>query len=77
MKPNEVLRILQITRPTLTTYVKKGLIRVNVLKSGRYDYDAASVYELLDKDVKRKKLYIWKGIFKFIKSSSSESDRFM
>lgn len=54
MKSNEVLRILQITRPTLTTYVKKGLIRVNVMKSGRYDYDEASVYEFLNKDVKRK-----------------------
>ena len=54
MKSNEVLRILQITRPTLTTYVKKGLIRVNVLKSGRYDYDESSVYEFLNKDVKRK-----------------------
>jgi len=31
MKSKEVLELLQITRPTLTKYVKEGLIKVNHL----------------------------------------------
>ena len=54
MKANEVLRILRITRPTLTKYVKEGLIKVEKLPNGRYEYDSDSVYSFLNKDVKRK-----------------------
>ena len=45
---------MQITRPTLTKYVKKGLIKVNILPNGRYDYDKDSVYKLFNKGVERK-----------------------
>lgn len=54
MKSKEVLELLQITRPTLTKYVKKGLIKVNILPNGRYDYDKDSVYKLFNKGVERK-----------------------
>lgn len=54
MKANEVLRLLRITRPTLTKYVKEGLIKVDKLPNGRYEYDSDSVYSFLNKDVKRK-----------------------
>ncbi len=54
MKANEVLRLLRITRPTLTKYVKEGLIKVEKLPNGRYEYDSDSVYSFLNKDVKRK-----------------------
>lgn len=54
MKSNEVLRVLGVTRPTLTKYVKEGVIKVSVLPNGRYDYDEESVYKFLNKDVKRK-----------------------
>lgn len=54
MKSKEVLELLQITRPTLTKYVKEGLIKVNILPNGRYDYDKDSVYKLFNKGVERK-----------------------
>ena len=54
MKTKEVLELLQITRPTLTKYVKQGWIKVNVLPNGRYDYDEESVYKLFNKGVQRK-----------------------
>ena len=54
MTAQEVLRTLQITRPTLTKYVKNGVIKVTVKGNGRYDYDADSVYRMLNKDIERK-----------------------
>jgi len=54
MKSKEVLELLQITRPTLTKYVKEGLIKVNILPNGRYDYDKDSVYKLFNKGIERK-----------------------
>lgn len=54
MKASEVLKILRITRPTLSKYVKEGIIKVTVLKTGRYDYLSESVYAFLNKDVQRK-----------------------
>lgn len=54
MLSKNVLRILGITRPTLTKYVKEGIIRVNVLPNKRYDYNEEDVYNFLNKDVKRK-----------------------
>lgn len=54
MKANEVLKLLRITRPTLTKYVKDNLIKVEKLPNGRYEYDSESVYSFLNKDIKRK-----------------------
>lgn len=54
MKSKEVLELLQITRPTLTKYVKTGLIKVIVMPNGRYDYDEKTVYMLFNKGVSRK-----------------------
>ena len=54
MTAKEVLRILQITRPTLTKYVKEGMLKVTVKGNGRYDYDADSVYKMLNKEIERK-----------------------
>ena len=54
MTAKEVLRVLQITRPTLTKYVKEGKLKVIVKGNGRYDYDADSVYKMLNKDIERK-----------------------
>lgn len=44
MKANEVLKLLRITIPTLTKYVKEGLIKVEKLPNGRYEYNIESVY---------------------------------
>lgn len=54
MKSKEVLELLKITRPTLTKYVKEGLIKTTILPNGRYDYDLESVYKLFNKGVERK-----------------------
>ena len=54
MTAQEVLRTLQITRPTLTKYVKNGVIKATVKGNGRYDNDADSVYKMLNKDIERK-----------------------
>lgn len=54
MKANEVLELLQISRPTLTKYVKTGLIKTITLPNGQYDYDKESVYKLFNKGVQRK-----------------------
>ena len=54
MTAKEVLRVLQITRQTLTKYVKKGKLKVTVKGNGRYDYDMDSVYKMLNKDIERK-----------------------
>lgn len=48
MKAKEVLELLQITRQTLTRYVKKGYIKVKVLPTGKYVYDDDSVYVFLN-----------------------------
>ena len=54
MTAKEVLRVLQITRPTLTKYVKENKLKVTVKGNGRYDYDADSVYKMRNKDIERK-----------------------
>ena len=54
MKTKDVLRILNITRPTLTKYVKNGTISVTELPNGRYEYSEDDVYKFLNKDCKRK-----------------------
>lgn len=54
MKAKEVLELLQISRPTLTKYVKEGIIKVEVMPNGRYDYDKDSVYKIFNKGVERK-----------------------
>ena len=54
MKAKEVLELLQITRPTLTKYVKEGLIEVTTLPNGRYDYSKEAVYKIFNKGVQRK-----------------------
>ena len=47
MKSKEVLRILGISRPSLTLYIKSGKIKGTLMKNGYYDYDEDSVYEFL------------------------------
>ena len=54
LKSADVLRVLNITRPTLTKYVKNGIIKVTTKPNGQYEYDEESVYVFLNKDVKRK-----------------------
>lgn len=46
MKSKDVLKILKITRPTLSKYVREGKIKVTELPNGFYDYDEDSVLKL-------------------------------
>ena len=46
MKAKDVLRILQISRVTLSKYVKQGKIRVTVKHNGQYDYNDEDVWKL-------------------------------
>lgn len=46
MKAKEVLKILKISRPTLTKYVKERKILVKELPNGFYDYDEDSVLKV-------------------------------
>lgn len=48
MKAREVLSLLKISRPTLTKYVKTGVIKVKTLPNGLYDYDKQSVMALFN-----------------------------
>jgi len=43
MKAKDVLKTLGITRNTLSTYVKKGIVQVKKLPNGYYDYNIDSV----------------------------------
>ena len=54
MKANEVLKILKVTRPTLTKYVKDGRLKVTRLSNGFYDYDEDSVFSLAKISTNRK-----------------------
>jgi predicted site-specific integrase-resolvase len=54
MKSCKVLKLLNITRPTLCRYVKNGILKCNLLPNGFYDYDEESVYKLLNKNAERK-----------------------
>lgn len=59
MKAKDVLKILQITRPTLTKYVKNGIIKTLAQNNGQYIYDDESVYSFIGlKKNKNKKLNV-------------------
>ena len=47
MKSKDALKLLNVTRVTLMTYVKKGIIKVTLLPNGYYDYDDQSIYTFL------------------------------
>ena len=45
MRSHEVLKLLGVTRPTLTSYIKSGKIKGTKLSTGMYDYDEQSIYD--------------------------------
>lgn len=47
MKSKETLKILGITRATLTKYVKEGIIKAYKKPNGLYEYDDDSVYSFI------------------------------
>lgn len=57
MKSKDVLKLLKVTRATLTAYVKSEKIKVTKLSNGYYDYDDKSVFAFLKKDVRTNVIY--------------------
>jgi predicted site-specific integrase-resolvase len=53
LKAKEVLNLLKVTRPTLTKYVKTGIIKIVELPNGQYDYDDNSVYNFFNRGIDR------------------------
>lgn len=54
MKCKEVLKLLKVSRQTLTKYVKENKIRVIKNINGFYDYNDEDIYKLLNKNYIRK-----------------------
>lgn len=54
MKSKEVLKLLQISRPTLTKYVKKGWIKTETFPNGHYNYNDDDVYKIMMGGIERK-----------------------
>lgn len=54
MKAKEVLRLLRVTRQTLSKYVKEGIINVEVKDNGQYDYNPEDVFNLISGKFDRK-----------------------
>lgn len=50
MKANKVLKLLGITRRTLTNYVNSGKIRVERMDNGFYKYDDSDVFRLANEN---------------------------
>ena len=48
MKSCEVLNLMNISRQTLSKYVKTGKLKVRTLPNGDYDYDMESACEILN-----------------------------
>lgn len=57
MKSKEVLQFLNISRVTLTKYVKNGTIKTTLLDNGYYDYDEKSVFAFAKKDIRYNYIY--------------------
>mgnify|MGYP000013351826 FL=1 len=57
MTSKEVLNTLRISRGTLTKYVKIGLIKVENLPFGRYNYNKDDVYKIINKSDRKVFIY--------------------
>ena len=54
MKSKQVLKILKVTRPTLTKYVKNGRIKVKEMPNGFYEYNDDDVFKTANISPSRK-----------------------
>lgn len=55
MKAKKVLKLLQITRPTLSKYINQGKLKGKRLPNGYWDYEPESVYSLMGKSYNEKR----------------------
>ena len=61
MKAKEVLRLLRISRQTLTKYVKDGLIEVETLPNGRYEYNEKKCIQISKQRPETENLHLCKS----------------
>lgn len=54
MKAKEVLKLLNVSRQSLTRYIALGYLEVSKLPNGQYDYNEESIFKFLNRDIKRK-----------------------
>ncbi len=57
MKSKEVLKLLGISRVTLSSYVRNGTIKATLLPNGYYNYHDNSVYAFLGKSQRVNVIY--------------------
>jgi len=57
MKSKDVLKMLNVSRITLMTYIKTGKIKGTKLSNGQYDYDDESIFKFLKKNKRHNVLY--------------------
>jgi putative resolvase len=57
MKSKDALKLLGVSRVTLTSYVKNGKIKVTKLANGYYDYDEQSIFEFIGHNKKINIIY--------------------
>jgi len=57
MKSKEILKLLGVSRVTLTSYVKSGKIKVTKMANGYYDYDDKSVFDFIGHNKKINIIY--------------------
>jgi hypothetical protein len=48
LKAKDVMSLLGISRQTLSTYVKQGLVRIDSTVNGKYRYNKESVFALVN-----------------------------
>lgn len=73
MKAKEVLKLLNIARVTLHNYAKNEIIKIDSEVNGFYNED--SVYSIINKNIKRKRLFIREEKLKLIeKDLNLEND---
>lgn len=75
MKAGNVLKILNISRPTLYRYIENGYLKRTKLPNGQHEYEDESVYQFLNKDVKRKTvIYARVSTYKQKKDLENQTD---
>ena len=57
MRSKEVLKLLGVSRVTLTSYVKNGKIKVTKLAKGYYNYDDKSIFDFIGQSKKINIIY--------------------
>ena len=63
MKAGRVLELLNISRPTLTRYRKRGYIRAEQLPTGQFNFNADDVYRLVNSNQKHRYTICYSRVF--------------